>query len=195
MPTVRFVTQEEIQAAADQQLFTVTFMRARMPDKVSFTVKSQVRVTTTRKGERVEEVVEFKPNDCEDFRWLIVGLYGGREGFVYTTGSAMYDGNGDEIKAKEAERAPKVLSKDHLKALQEGRKRARQAKAAEKADTPAKPSKQFSVVSNPDLMTEEQKGEMFFRHGYYRKPCSKCGEGIKRTGKKGRAPSIHEECK
>lgn len=195
MPTVRFVTQEEIQAAADEGGFTVKFMPPRMPNKISFTVKTQLVVTTTRKGERVEELVEHKPNDCEPFRWIIVGLYGDRKGFVWTTGSAMYDGQGEEIKAKPKETPPKVLSKAHLKALQEGRKRAREAKAAETTDTPAKPSKQLSVVSNPDLMTEEAKGDLFFAHGYYRTPCKKCNEGIKRTGKKGRAPSIHEECK
>lgn len=181
MPVVRFVTEEEIQAAADEGGFVVTFRKVYLPNRTGFTVKTQLVVTKTRKGERVEEVVEWKPNDCPPFRAVICGLFGDRKGFVWTNGQNMYNGQDEVIEAKQEERAPKVLSKDHLAALQEGRKRAREA-AKQLPETPA-----------PKVVTLPSDGNDLFKQGFYREACRKCGKGIKRTGRKGRAPTTHPE--
>lgn len=183
MPVVRYVTEEEIQLAADEGGFVVSFHACLRPNKTAFVVKSQLVVTYTKsKGERVEEVVEHKPNDCEPFRVIVCGLYGDRKGFVWTNGQNMYDGQGEVIEAKQ-ERAPKVLTKDHLAALQEGRKRAREA-AKQMPETPA-----------PKVVTIESDGNALFKAGFYSSPCRTCGKGISRTGRKGRAPTTHKAAK
>jgi hypothetical protein len=37
--------------------------------------------------------------------------------------------------------------------------------------------------------------DTYYLSGYYRTPCRLCGEPIKRTGTRGRAPVMHKECR
>lgn len=193
MPVVRFVTDEEIKSAAQEGGFEVTLRVCYLPNRTAFTVKSQLVVTHTKKGERVEEVVEWKPNDCEPFRTIICGLYGDRKGFVWTNGQNMYRGDGTVIEYTPpvAKRPP--LTKAHKKALQEGRKRAlalkRELAAEEAGEAPQviRKPKKTKVVPPPS------KNDALFAQGFYRVPCSNCGQGIKRTGKRGKAPLTHKD--
>lgn len=44
-------------------------------------------------------------------------------------------------------------------------------------------------------IVEMPASHVLYDQGCYREPCKTCGEGIPRTGKRGRAPIYHEECR
>lgn len=52
-------------------------------------------------------------------------------------------------------------------------------------------------VSNENALGDdwEALAVVLFDSGHYRKPCRVCGEGIVRSGKRGRAPTIHVGCR
>lgn len=189
MPVVRFVTEDEIQLAADEGGFVVKFSACLRPDRVAFTVKSQLVVTHTKKGERVEEVVEHKPNDCPPFRAIVTGLFGDRKGFIWTNGQNMYNGQDEVIEytAPVIQRPP--LTKEHKKALQEGRKRALALKRELAADT-AEVIPKATTIKKVSVPKEDNE---LYRAGFYRVPCKDCGKGMTRTGKRGKAPVRHKD--
>lgn len=189
MPVVRFVTDDEIADAAEEHGFTISFRVCLRPNRTAFTVKSRLVKTKTKKGETVEEVVEFKPNDCPEFRDIICKLHGHRDGFVWTNGQSMYRGDGTKIEYVPPPVTRPPLTKAHKKALQEGRKRA----LAAKREAAAEDSEVIPKATKPKTVSVPSKDNELYAQGFYRVACVLCGQGIKRTGKRGKAPVKHKD--
>lgn len=188
-PVIRKVTDVELEMLAADNGYTIVVLPTDYDDRTSMACKSILNVTFTRKGERVEELVNLKGEDA-DWRALVIKEFGHRKGFRYTDANNMWDANGKiEFTPPPVARAP--LTKAHKKALLEGRKRARALKAELAGETPVVISKpRGRAVTKP----KPERNELY-NTGHYMVPCEVCGNGILRTGKRGKPPKRHEGCK
>lgn len=187
---------------ADPLGWVLTFTPTAYADRVAVSCKSL-------KGE-VTKAAD------ETFRHLMVAEFGDRDGFRYTDASNQYDGEGNlvEYHPPVTPRAP--LTEEHKQALMEGKQRAAAARreAAEETLTVVKVKVGRKQRKDPDpigismaaLAQERERrrdpadddipdADTLYERGFYRVACLVCGEGIKRTGKTGRAPRRHETCK
>ena len=71
-----------------------------------------------------------------------------------------------------------------------GSKNADKVSAPFRTETPAE-----TVTVAPKKVLEVAEDNALYAQGCYREPCRVCGNGIPRTGKRGRAPIYHDHCR
>jgi hypothetical protein len=150
--------------------------------RVAFTVKKMEKV-----GDKEVNVGV----DQDAFRALMCDRFGDRPGFRYTHVAQSWDGEDRliEYRLPEAERAPRgPLSDEHKAAMQEGRRKAAEAKKT--LTEKSAPRRKVQPVQPTDkrgakTQTPAPQADSEF---YTSASCRACGGPIRKTGKKGRPP-------